>query len=264
MQDGFHIFEGVSRAGLVCLFVAYFATYLIKGVVGLGALTPAILFGSFIVGPRHSVLLALTANALSQVQFIPQAIRDGQWKIARKVIGANFAGAAVGIWVFGRLDEGWMTLVLGATLGLLSLIDQSDRASQLMGRIKLDSSFVILSLSGAAGFISGVAGAGGLTFLAIYLRHLCPDPRTLRGTILLLGMLFVGWRALVFATTGFIDAQVLAEAALLLPFAVLGGWLGTRLYRFLPATHFYAFFKGVVLLSAVGLIYKGLRAVISE
>ncbi len=147
MQDGFHIFEGVSWAELACLFVAYFATYLIKGVVGLGGLTPVILFGSFIVGPHHSVLLALTANALSQVQFIPQAIRDGEWKIARKIIGANFAGAAVGIWVFGRLDAGWMTLVLGATLGLLSLVDQSNRASQLVGRIKLDSRFVILSLS---------------------------------------------------------------------------------------------------------------------
>ena len=77
-------------------------------------------------------------------------------------------------------------------------------------------------------------------------------------------MLFVGWRALVLATNGFIDAQVLAEAALLLPVAVLGGWLGTRLYRVLLATRFYAFFRGVVLLSAVGLIHKGLRAVISE
>ncbi len=264
MQDGFHIFEGVSWAGLVCLFVAYFAAYLIKGVVGLGALTPVILFGSFIVRPHHSVLLALTANALSQVQFIPQAIRDGEWKIARKVIGANFAGAVVGIWIFGRLDEGWMTLALGAMLGLLSLLDQSNRASQLIGRIKLDSRFVILSLSGAAGLLSGVTGAGGLILLAFYLRHLCPDPRTLRGTMLMLGMLFVGWRALVLATNGFIDAQVLAEAALLLPVAVLGGWLGTRLYRVLLATRFYAFFRGVVLLSAVGLIHKGLRAVISE
>ena len=130
--------------------------------MGLGALTPVILFGSFIVRPHHSVLLALTANALSQVQFIPQAIRDGEWKIARKVIGANFAGAVVGIWIFGRLDEGWMTLALGAMLGLLSLLDQSNRASQLIGRIKLDSRFVILSLSGAAGLLSGVTGAGGL------------------------------------------------------------------------------------------------------
>lgn len=80
----------------------------------------------------------------------------------------------------------------------------------------------------------------------------------------MLGMLFVGWRTMIVATTGFIDAQVLAEAALLLPFALLGGLLRTRLYRVLSATGFYTFSTSVVLLSAIGLIYKGLRAAIGN
>jgi uncharacterized membrane protein YfcA len=253
-------FEEVTASGLIGLALVYFLSYLIKGTVGVGGLTPAILFGTYLLGPHHAVLVALTTNALAQVQFIPQGFRDGDWKAVSKIIAANFPCAAIGIWIFGRLEGSSLSLVLGLTLGALVLLDPSDRLSSRLGGMKFGSSLTLYVLAGASGLISGVAGGGGLFFLVIYLRYLCKDPRTLRGTTLLLGVVLVAWRVSILAFTGFISLGILKESLFLLPVTFLGGLVGTRLYKSLSAERFYQFFKIVLVLAAIGLIHKGLRS----
>jgi uncharacterized membrane protein YfcA len=252
-------FEEVNAPGLIGLALVYFLSYLIKGTVGLGGLTPAILFGTYLLGPHHAVLVALTTNALTQVQFIPQGLRDGDWKTVKTIIAANFPCAAVGIWIFGRLEGTSLSMVLGLTLGALVLLDQSDRLSSRLGGLKFGSSLSLYAIAGASGLISGVAGGGGLFFLAFYLRYVCKDPRTLRGTTLLLGTVLVAWRISILTFTGFISSGILIESLYLLPIAFLGGLAGTRLYKSISADRFYQFFKIVLVLAAIGLVSKGLR-----
>lgn len=75
--------------------------------LGIGALSPAILFATMLVGPHHAVLLAVVTNAVSHLQILPQGLRDGDWKIARQVMVGNFAGSVlggiVGTWVYRSL-----------------------------------------------------------------------------------------------------------------------------------------------------------------
>ena len=116
-------FEAVPPVNLALLFVLLFAAFFIKGAIGIGSLTPTVVFGALLIGPHHAVLLALVANVVSQVQFLGPAIRDGDWRIARKVVAANFVGAAIGIWIFGRVGGAELGLILGLVLGAIVIAD---------------------------------------------------------------------------------------------------------------------------------------------
>ena len=238
--------------------LVYFLAFFIKGAVGVGALSPVILLGTFLLGPHRAVLLGLTTNALSQVQFIHQGIRDGDWKIARRVVAANYVGAVIGIWIFGKLDANWLTLVLGMALGLVVIADQWKLLAFLSERFDLSRTALLASLAGVAGLVSGVSGAGGIFFITAYLRHVCPDTRTFRGTTLILSALLIGWRTAILVVSGYITRQTLLEASLLFPIIFLGGLSGTWFYHRLPTARFYQIFQVVLLLAASSLIWKGL------
>ena len=260
--SGIEVFPEITWVGIGILAVVFFASYFVKGAIGMGALSPAILFSTLIVGPHHAVLLAVFTNSLSHLQFLLQGLRDGDWRIARKVIVGNFTGSVLGIWIFGQLNNEWLTLLLGITLGGVWLTDITNALERLSRRINLRSPFIIYPLSGAAGVISGVTGAGGLFFVAIYIKHVCPDPKSFRGTVILLSMLVVVWRAIILIGVGFIDSRVIMEGATLLPAIILGGVVGTWFYRRLPVAGFYRLFQAAILFGAVGLIWKGLRDIL--
>ncbi len=256
------LFESVSATNVVLLFLVYFFAFAVKGAFGLGSLTPTVLFGAWVVEPHHAVLLALVSNAYTQIQFIPDGVRHGDWGLVRRVVPANFAAAALGVWIFGRLDGPVLTLVLGLALGAIIVTDLTRALPALAEQTNLRSPVVVVSLSALAGLTSGVTGAGGLIFLALYLKLACPEPRSFRATIILLAALMVAWRVAVLAMSGFVTPTLLLECAVLLPITLLGGWVGIRLFRWLPREYFYTGLQLVLIAAAVNLVWKGLRDVL--
>jgi uncharacterized membrane protein YfcA len=98
-------------------------------------------------------------------------------------------------------------------------------------------------------------------FIALYVKQFAPEPKTFRGTILQLGILLTGWRAVLLIASGFITLKVFAEAVVLMPFVFGGGYLGSRFFRSLPARRFYQVVQTVLLFAAVTLVWKGLGSV---
>jgi hypothetical protein len=241
------------------LAAVFFGSYFVKGAIGMGAMSPAILFGTMLVGPHHAILLGAITNAASHLQFLPQGMRDGDWRVARQVMLGNFAGSVLGIWIFGQVSSAWLTFLLGLTLGAVLITDMTNALERLSRRIDLRASSFVVPLSAISGVISGVTGAGGLFVIAIYVKHVCPTPRTYRRTVILLAMLVVGWRTVVLVATGFIDRELVMEGALMLPAIVLGGIAGTWVYRKLTVTGFFMFFQLVILFGAVNLLWRGLK-----
>lgn len=245
---------------LVALHLIYFASFVVRGAIGLGSLSPTVLFGTLVVGPHNAVLLALLTNLASQVQFLPQALSDGDWTIARRILIPNFAGAAVGVWMFNWIDPASLTIVLGLALGLVVVADITRVLDRLAQDLPMSGHVTMLTLSAVAGLISGIAGAGGLLLIAVYLRLICPEPRTLRGTILLMSLLIVAWRFFLLLLTGQITIQLLVGAATLLPVVILGGWVGHRIFSGLSRRRFYQVFQVVILLAASILLVRGLMS----
>lgn len=256
---GIDLFGNLTWVGIALLAVVFFGSYFVKGAIGIGAMSPAILFGTMLVGPHHAILLGVITNAASHLQFLPQGMRDGDWRVVRQVMFGNFAGSILGIWIFGQVGSAWLTFLLGLTLGGVLIADMTNVLERLSKRIDLRASSFVVPLSAISGVISGVTGAGGLFFIAIYVKHVCPTPQTYRGTVILLAMLVVGWRAVVLVATGFIDRTVVVEGASMLPAIVLGGLVGTWFYRKLTVRGFFLFFQLVLSFGAVSLLWRGLK-----
>ncbi|MEQ9813701.1 MAG: sulfite exporter TauE/SafE family protein [Azospirillaceae bacterium] len=252
------LYEGVSLWGVAAVCLIVFCSFFIKGAIGIGSLTPIVIFSAFILSPHHAVLLALVVNLVSQVQFIPTAIRFGDWTVARRVFISNFIGAAIGIWIFGQVSSAELALILGAVLGGIVVADLAGLVDRVGRRWDVTGAGTVWALSGLAGLISGITGAGGLLFLALYLRTVCADRLVLRGTIMLLSTLVVFWRAIVLTASGLIDLTLVAEGTLLIPLVILGGYAGARLFRRLNEARFAMLLRAVVLVGALGLVWRGL------
>ncbi|MBL8702515.1 MAG: sulfite exporter TauE/SafE family protein [Alphaproteobacteria bacterium] len=251
------LFDGAAPTTIIWLGAIYFVAYLLKGAFGLGALTPAVLFGSLVVGPHHAIVLAALANGASQVQFLADGWRSGDRVLVGRILLPLAIGAALGLFVFARLDAALLSFVLGIALGVIVLADLLSMIERAAARIDLRARPVQWLLASISGAIGGLTGAGGLFFLAAYFRVACPDPRSFRGTTLLVSAVTVGWRTVLLAAAGFITAGHLAETAMLLPAIVGGGWVGARLVQRLPARAFFAGVQVLMLMGAASLVVKG-------
>jgi uncharacterized membrane protein YfcA len=252
-----NVFEGIGPGALAMLATAFAFAYFLKGAFGVGALTPAILFGSLVLPAHHAVMLAILANASSQLQFIPEGFRAGDRALVRRVILPLMSGGAIGITIFANLDGRLLTFILGVALGIVVAADLFNLIERLTALVDIRSQRAVWSLAGFSGLVTGVTGAGGLFFLAVYLKLACPSPRVFRGTTFLLSAVGILWRTIVLAIAGFVTLQILAETLLLLPIVVLGGWLGDRLHHKLPARTFFKGVQVLLLIGALGLIAKG-------
>jgi uncharacterized membrane protein YfcA len=248
----------MPAASVAALFGFYLGSFFVKGAIGFGNLSMIILLGALVLPPHHAVLLAVMTSGLSQVQFVVPAVRDGDWRITRPVIVSYYIAAAFGVWVFGHLENAWLQVVLGLALSVVLIIDMTNVLARLATRFDLRAPRVLYPFSAAAGLISGVTGAGGLFFIALYVKQFAPDPQTFRGTILQLGVLLTGWRTVLLIASGFLTLKVFVEALVLMPVVFIGGYLGTRFYRLLPTRQFYQVIQVVLLFAAVTLVWKGL------
>jgi uncharacterized membrane protein YfcA len=92
-----------------------------------------------------------------------------------------------------------------------------------------------------AGLVGGIVGAlfgmGGPPYVA-YIAGRVPDPAAQRATIAQMVILNVGLRVVAFALAGLLASRALwLAAALLLPVAWTGVWVGNRVHvRVAPAT----------------------------
>ena len=260
MQADFAItalFEGLDAVRIAALALIYLLAFGVKGAIGVGSLTPTIVFGALVIDAHHAVALAVMANILSQLQFVREGLRKGDRAIARRVIVPNFAAAALGVWIFGRISTPALTTVLGLALGVLVLCDMLGVWTRLAGRIDIAKPSTVFLVSALSGLVSGVTGAGGLLFVAIYLRMIITDKTVFRGTILLLSTLVVGWRALVMAFAGHIDPQILVESSILFPLILTGGVLGSLVHGRISEKRFSVVLQGVILFGAAVLLWRG-------
>ena len=240
----------------------YFVAFLARGILGFGAVAPIVIITSLLIDPHHAVLLALLAGTLPQIHMLPDGLKHGDREIARPVLLAMMAGIPAGVWVFANMGTDWFILVLGGVIAVLTLLDMGKVLDRALENVDLRALPVAAGLSVTAGFVNGLAGAGGVISIAVYLKQACRDHVSLRGTLILVGTLLLCWRLVVTGAAGLFTLKLAAEAALLLPIVYLGVWMGTRYFRSVPAGRYHRLMQLVILISALGLVYKGLSRVL--
>lgn len=253
-------FAEMSGAAIAALVAIYFLAYFIRGMLGFGSATPAVLFGAWLLPPHDAILLALVTSVYAQVQLLPQGFRHGDLAIVKPLIAGSVVSIVIGVWIFATLEAAWLTIALGLLLGVSVAGEMAGVAERVGGRLDLRRFSVPFALATFGGLMGAIAGAGGIYVISVYLRWAAPRPVVFRATNILFSAFSNLWRGAVALAGGLISSALAIEAALLMPVILLGGWSGGKLSARLTAKRYFRVYRMLLLAAAVSLIWKGLGA----
>jgi uncharacterized membrane protein YfcA len=165
-------------------------------------------------------------------------------------------------------------MMLGCVLGLSLLVQAPERALLLgLGAFVLAYaawSLILrpavrpmgrgwsLPFGTAGGVFTALFGTGGPIY-AIYLTRRIEDKHCLRATLASVVLISAFVRLALFAWAGILwQAAVGTTAALALPFALTGLWIGSHLHARLPAKHVVRGTWTVLICGALGLVWRNL------
>jgi uncharacterized membrane protein YfcA len=243
---------GLPPAELAAACVAVTLGYTVFGFGGFGANLVALPMLAHVMSLRFAVpmllLLDLVAATWMGVRNRPLIDRG---EILR-LVPALLIGMGLGVVVLQHAAERWLLVVLGLFVGGFALWSLFGRA---------EARPVAPGWAWPAGLVGGVFsslfGTGGPLY-TLYLARRIADTGRLRATIgaLILGSALV--RLLLFTGSGFLAQPGLPMlAAALLPCAMLGYLIGSRLHARLPQAQVRRAIWGLLLASAVSLLVRG-------
>lgn len=260
MPDSYIPFSEISGAAIAAIVLIYFLSFFIRGTLGFGSAMPAVLGGVWFVPPHDAVLLALLTSVFAQVQLLPQGFKDANWRIAKPMLAGVLVSIAVGVWIFASLKAAWLTILLGIFMSFAVIVDIGGLAERASRHVRLDRMSIAFGLAAFAGLIAGIAGAGSNYFMSFYLRWASPRPAAFRATNIILSGFMVLWRCVVTLIAGLITIKLVIESALLMPAVYAGNWAGRIVSQRMSTRRYFGFFRIILLLASIALIWKGIAA----
>ena len=258
----FSPFVGIPIWAIICVFLAHFLGFFIRGAFGFGSNMPIVLLTAWLLEPHHAILLVVFTAATAQIHLFPQGFGTADWKVTKPLIIGMFLGTALGTWFFTILAAEWLLLLMGILITLVVAMDRFRLLEWMTRFVDLRARTITSSLALFSGTVGTVSGGGGLYFLVVYLKLACRTAESLRGTNLILSGFFILSRVLLLLPTGLITLQLLVEAALLLPAVFLGTWAGTRMFHKMEPRSYYGALQFLLLLAAIALMVRGVAKLI--
>ncbi len=250
-------FADMPALAIAGIFAIYFLGFFIRGAFGFGSNMPIVLLTTWLLGPHHAILLTAIASVAAQIHLLPQGLGTADWRISRPLIAGMLVGVGAGTWLFIRMNEEWLTLVMGVLIIAIVMLDRSRAVERFAPRLDPRSPVLAAALAAGSSCAGSVGGGGAMYLLNGFLKLACTSPSALRGTNLVVSGIFILVRISLLALAGLITPVLLVEAALLIPVVFLGTWAGTRFFRSAGPAGFYAALQALLIAAALLLIVKG-------
>jgi hypothetical protein len=248
--------SALSAHELAGVCAAVMLGYAVFGFGGFGANLVALPMLAHVMSLRFAVptLLVLDLLSASLLSARNRPLIDGGE--LRRLAPALLIGMGLGLLVLQRADEHWLLVLLGGFVGAMALWSLVGRAATGPAPPRW---------AWPAGLVGGVFstlfGTGGPVYTLYLVRRIADNGR-LRATIgaVILGSALV--RLVLFTGSGFLAQPGLpALAALLLPCALVGYLVGSRLHTRLPQAQVRRAIWLLLLASAASLLARGLAQV---
>ncbi len=224
-------------------------TSTLAGVFGMGGGVPLIavmpgLVPTAAIIPLHAVT-QLASNG-SRALF---GWRHIDLKLVPPFLVGGIAGAGAGAAVFSRLDLSWLPALIGVVILLLTWLPAP--------KVRGEGSFALALLGFYQTGLGMLIGASGPLGAAVLARR---DSR--RDWLVVNTAVYMSanhlLRAAAFALMGFAFSQYALLLAGMVAAVIVGSWLGTWLRRFVPQINFLLWFRILVTLLALRMIWIGL------
>lgn len=235
------------------IFILVIAAILIginkTGIPGLGLVPVIMLVFSFETG--ISTGLQLMMLCMADLAAVAYYHKTANWKIIAKLLPAALGGIVIGSCVIHKLDSNAMMLLMGIVILILSGISVV-REIWWNDADKIPSHWSFAVCTGLlAGFSTQIANAAG-PIMALYLLAMRLPKLEYMGTAAWYFMILNWIKLPIFAWEGRITmASVKADLAMI-PFLLLGAWLGIVMLNKMPKKLFNWF---ILILSAVASVY---------
>lgn len=257
---GLPVFESLATTQIVALALVFGASFFVKGVFGYGAVPLLIVTGSFVVEPHHIVVLAALTNLLTHAQYLPDGLAHGRRDITLRLAVTLVPTIALGVWIFARMGGASLNVIAGLVILASIIADARNLLNPLAPWVRANARLAAPVFGFIAGLISGIIGAGAVSFISLFVRIFAPDKQGFRATIILVTAVILVWRSIVLAATGQATLTIALEAAIMLPGGLIAGVVGARLSRRLSDASFFSAYRLVLSVGAVAMIARGLMA----
>lgn len=256
ISDPFFYLLGVAGYLMIGFSKAGFGT-------GIGSLVVPLL--ALIVPVPQAAAIVLPALLLTDIITLWRYRRRCDWMHLKVILPGAFIGTALGYATFSYIDDNGIRLVIGAMAVGLSL-----NAAFLAWRHrdKLPAPRAPSAIRGGfwstiASTTSFIASAGGPP-LAVYLLPLRIDRSTFVGTTTVYWAIANYLKILPYWWLGQFSSENLLTAAVLLPVAPIGIWLGFLLHDRLDDSGFYRWIYALLLITGLKLLWDGAYGVLDR
>lgn len=234
---GAAIFAGVSKGGFgsgaAFLGAAILAIFVAPG-VALGIMLP--------------ILLVIDAATLRPYW------RQWDWVGARTLLLSGVPGVLAGAMLFAVADANVFRFIIGiVSLGFVAWRMWPAR----MHLVRAMPAWAGVSLGALAGFTSYVSHAGGPVVAVYLLAKGMNKTRYQATTVLVFGVMNL-LKAGLYGAQGLFTSATLTLSLWLVPFALLGAWLGVKAHRLIPERWFFGLTYAVLVLTGLRLIHIAL------
>lgn len=255
-------FSQLDGVAIATVYLAYMVGYYIRGAFGFGSNLPAVLISAWVLGAQQAVLLAAFTATLSQLQLLPQGVRDACWPRVVPVVVAMGLGSLIGVWLLTVLHADWLLLVLALLVAWMVAMDRFHLLERLAHRVDVRSPRLAAVLAVLSSTMGAISGGGAIYLLAPYLRLAAASTAEFRASNVMIAGLAMLTRILMLSAAGLLTLEIMVDSAALMPAVVLATLAGTRFYRLAEPARFFAALQWVLLAAAAMLAVRGLLRLI--
>jgi uncharacterized membrane protein YfcA len=246
----------MNTLAYLLLFSGALAGGFVTGLAGFGTGLAALGFWLYAVPPAVAVPLVLICSIAAQTSTLPSFWRSFDFKLVWPFLIGGLAGVPLGMLLIGYADPKLFKLSVGVLLLVFPAalyLNRNSAGLRFGGRVA----------DGIVGFAGGILGgfaglSGPLPTLWASVRGWSKHEQ--RGIFQTFNWSVLSMSLCLQAGSGFVTAQVLWFALLVLPLSMLGAWLGARAYRALNDRNFRDVVLGLLFLSGIGLVWSSLAA----
>ena len=167
-------------------------------------------------------------------------------------------GIALGAALISVVSDDAMRVLIGAVALAFPLFQMARMRGWVRGYGTGFNRPAALGFGALAGFTSFVSHAGGPPVTMFLLSQPNMDKTTYQSTTVVVFWAINAMKAVVYAAIGIFTLAALVASLTLMPFALLGAWIGVKAHHAVPDRAFFIFAYGLLIATGIRLIWLGL------